>query len=73
MMMKLMGLSQLAALTGISRWTLRYWLRRGQGPAFKRTPGGRFLFREKDVLRWLSELKGPAVIEAPEPKEAQAA
>lgn len=72
-MAKLIGLTQVAELTGISRWTIRYWLRRGEGPPFKRTPGGRFLFREEDILHWLAKLKGPAVIETSEPSGSKAA
>jgi DNA-binding transcriptional MerR regulator len=58
-MPKLMNLTQLAKLTGISRWTIRYWLRRGEGPPYQRSPVGRFLFREEDILPWLAaKLKG---------------
>ena len=72
-MERLMRMTEVASLTGISRWTLRYWVRRGEGPPFKRTPGGRFLFREQDVLRWLTSLKGPAVIETDKRKRGKAA
>jgi excisionase family DNA binding protein len=65
-MVKFLNAAQVAERTGISKWTLRYWTRNGQGPAHKRTPGGHYLFRESDVRRWLSELEGPAVIEPPE-------
>jgi excisionase family DNA binding protein len=73
-MKKLLSLPAAARTIGIARWTLRSWVQKGQGPAFKLTPGGHYLFREADVLQWLSELKGPAVIKMPERKEsAQAA
>ncbi len=73
-MKRLLRVSDVASLFGVSSWTFRRWLREVRGPAFKRSPGGRgYLFREEDVRRWLDSLEGPAVIEAAEPKESSAA
>lgn len=67
MMSRFMKLSDVAKLLGVSRWTLREWIRDGRGPAFKRTPSGRgYLFREEDVLRWFDGLEGPAIIRDPD-------
>ncbi len=68
-MAKFLDVRTVAAMTALSKWTLRYWVRTGKGPAFKRTPGGHYLFREEDVRRWLESLDGPAVIRGPETKE----
>lgn len=72
-MKKLLSMTEVAGLTGLSRWTLRYWMRKGQGPPFKRTPGGRYLFRERDIHQWLDCLEDPAFIEASDRKESAAA
>jgi len=72
-MEKLLSMTAVAKMIGVSRWTLRWWVKRGQGPDFKLSPGGRHLFRERDVMHWLANLKGPAVIKTDERKKAQAA
>ena len=72
-MERLLSLTGAAKRIGVSRWTFRWWVRKGQGPPYKRSPGGRFLFRESDVLLWFSELRGPAVIETPESSGSEAA
>ncbi|MGB6068320.1 MAG: helix-turn-helix domain-containing protein [Desulfomonilaceae bacterium] len=55
-MERLLRLTEISKLTGISRWTIRYWLRQGKGPAYGRSPGGHFRFRENDVLAWYMKL-----------------
>jgi excisionase family DNA binding protein len=74
-MSRLLRVSDVAALCGVSPWTVRRWMREGRGPEFLRSPGGRdYLFREEDIGRWLDDLKARAAIRGPESKDqAQAA
>ena len=59
-MQKFIKLRDVSETTGIPAVTLARWLRQGLGPDFKRTPTGLYLFYERDVMRWLESLEGPA-------------
>ena len=45
-----------AKILGISERTLARWRKAGQGPSYKITPGGYYLFRRTDLNTWLEEL-----------------
>ncbi len=62
-MEKFLRLSTVAMMLEISPRTLGNWIRKGQGPRFKVSPGARYLFRTSDVLEWLSKLGGSPDIE----------
>jgi hypothetical protein len=49
--------------------TVRFWRSRGIGPKGARV-GGRVLYRESDIERWIEEQFGDATTEAPTPPAA---
>lgn len=51
-------LAQVAEMTGLCVMTLRRYIKNGEGPAFKRSPTGLYLFRRSDVERWIDKLEG---------------
>ncbi len=52
--MELLGVSEVAALTGLPAGTLRYWRSAGLGPASFKI-GRRVVYRRESVDQWISE------------------
>jgi excisionase family DNA binding protein len=52
-------ITKVAQMTGVSLSTLRRWVSSGQGPQYKKSPGGILLFRISDVEKWIESLEGP--------------
>jgi predicted site-specific integrase-resolvase len=54
-MEKLMSLKQVCDFAGINIYTMKRWLKKGQGPKVLWTPNGRRRFREEDVVVWYGD------------------
>ncbi|MFH0958414.1 MAG: helix-turn-helix domain-containing protein [Pseudomonadota bacterium] len=55
-MERLLSFGDLCRITGVKPGCMRKWLRSGDGPVSRWTPGGKRRFFEKDIREWVESL-----------------
>ncbi|WP_335986498.1 helix-turn-helix transcriptional regulator [Glycomyces sp. MUSA5-2] len=61
---RLLGVSEMLELLGVSRRTWQEWRACGKGPDCYKLPNGRVVCREDDFDRWLESLREEAEVRA---------
>lgn len=56
-MERLLKISEVSRILGCHRVTLKRWIRGGKGPNATMSPGGRYMFREADIIDWQGSLR----------------